>query len=828
MNRFSAILTVFLLLGATVPAIAQTPSMPGRMSQGGAPKGGTIQGTVVDSGTGQPLPSASIAVRSTADSTLVTGSLTRADGGFNIEGLRPGRYYLEVSFIGYATRIVDEVSIAPPGLAANVGAIRLQQTAVQIEGLEITAERSQAVFAPDRNTYQVKDMPAAAGGTATDVLQNIPAIEVDAEGKVTLRGNQNVAIQINGRAAPMSGDQLAAFLQQLPANMIEKVEVIPNPSAKFDPDGMAGIVNITLRQDADLGTSGGFILGGGSRNRTNASANLGFQQGALTLFTNYGYFGDERENRAFNFRENRYLEPRTYMVQDTRGQAEIGSHNVNTSVELRLSGRDVLSSSLLFSKRGWDNESTNAYTDQDADQVVVGRSNRVADTENDHQTLDYTLGFKRTLEPQRHELSADLRFNRSKGEISNEFTHDVLEMDGAAVDSEPLLETNRQEMGTRELTLQTDYRRPFGEVGRLEFGYKGILKKIDNGFSVAHFDHGQGAYIPDLDRSNDFEFDEHIHAVYGVLGQRVGKFDLEAGVRLEQAATEFHLATSGESYDNDYFSVFPSGLVAYNPTEAHQLKLSYSKRIWRPNTWLLNPFAQYEDPLNIFVGNPYLKPEYTHSIELGYQQNGSLGTLQVTPYYRRTVDVIRNIRLLGDDGVTTTTFRNLDTSESWGADLNGSWRFWKLNGFAGFNAYKIVTDGSNVESGFGADAFSWSARVSATWRATPGLDVQAFYMYRAPVDIEQGRFKGMQMMHLSMRQKLFGNKGNVTLRIVDPFDKTKFSFITMDDRHYQESIRKSSMRGVYLSFGLNFGQQPRIRTRPIEEPEPVQPGFGVQ
>jgi outer membrane receptor protein involved in Fe transport len=227
------------------------------------------------------------------------------------------------------------------------------------------------------------------------------------------------------------------------------------------------------------------------------------------------------------------------------------------------------------------------------------------------------------------------------------------------------------------------------------------------------------------------------------------------------------------------------------------------------------------------VGNPYLKPEYTHAFELGYQQSGRFGSIQLSPFFRRTVDAVRSIKTVDDDGVSTVTFQNLATSDSWGSDVNGSVRFGKLSGFAGFSAFKTVTDGSNVEDGLSSDAFSWSARASGTWRITPRLDLTGFYMYRAPMDVERGRISGFSMVTFSARRRLFGNKGNVTLRMMDPFDQMKFSFITSDARHYQESTSRFNMRGVFLSFGFNVGQQPRIRTR-AQEPDQTAPDIGIR
>jgi outer membrane cobalamin receptor len=840
MKMIGRVFLALLFSGAASVAQAQQPSGPpagARMGAGASQMPtGELRGTVQDAVSLRGLGSATVAVHSARDSALVTGTLTRGDGGFRIEGLRPGQYYLRVSYIGYSPMLTSGIAITPNALQADLGTIRLEQSAVQLEQVTATAERSQVSLAPDRNTFAVRDMPAVAGGTATDVLRNVPSLEVDIDGKVSLRGNQNVAVQINGRAAPMRGDQLGQFLQQLPANMLERVEVIPNPSARFDPDGMAGIINIVLRQNADLGTSYGFALGAGTGDRINASGNIGHQQGPLTIFANYGFFTDNRESTGSNFRENRFVTPYTYLEQEVIGSFAPTSHTVNVSGDYKLNRRDVLSSSLLFSMRETDNNGINVYRDLDGAREAVGLRQGVTENHNDGNTIDYGFGFRRTIQPRTHELSADVRFNRNTSGALNRFTNPALLPDGEPSGVLASQRINEIDGASNNWTLQLDYTRPLAGATRLETGYKGTLRQIDNDLNVTWLDFETGQHAPDFDRSNVFNFGEQVHAGYAVLGQTLGRFSLQGGLRAEQALTRFDLRTTGEQFDNNYFSLFPSALAAYNLSDQRQLRLSYSQRIRRPETGQLNPFAlsggrgpdQTEDELNLFRGNPYLQPEYTHAFELGYQHTGRLGTLQVTPFFRHTTDAVRRVKTIDDAGISTTTFANLATSDSYGADVTGSWRLGSFSGFAGMNASRVVTDGSNLDTDVSNDAITWSTRASATWRASSKLDLQGFLMYRAPMNVEMGRISGMTMMHLSSRYKVT-DRTNLSLRLVDPFNTMGFHFTTSDDRHFQESRRSFGARGLYLTLSYNFGQQPRLRQRPQQQdPDQTPQEIGIQ
>lgn len=820
-----AALLALLLLTLAGPATAQM--RPG----GGMPNLPTaIRGVVVDESTSRPLGSATVSVWSVNDASLVTGTLTRPDGSFRVEGIRPGRYRVRVSSVGYASFESEAVALTPGSPTADLGTIRVAAQAVELEGVTAEGERARAVLAADRNSYQVSDMPATAGGSAVDVLRNVPAIEVDIDGRVSMRGSENVAVQINGRPAPMRGDQLAMFLQQLPANMVERIEVIPNPSARFDPDGMAGIVNIVLRQNTDLGASGGLTLGAGTSGRLNAAGNAGYQKGPWSLFGSYGFFTHERRSTAYNFRENRFQDPMTILVQDSEGGQNPLSHSLNGNAEYRLSERNSLSTSFMLSQRATEIHNRNLYAVMNAERDVTGRSERLADTENGGAVVDASIAFRRVVQRSAHELNAELRINRSSNGVENLFTVTPLDLQGQPNGADPSYEATSLDAVNRNLTAQLDYMRPLSGALRLETGYKGTTRLLDNDFSARTRAAGQTEWSVDLARSNAFAYEEQVHAGYAVLNASRGPYQLQGGLRLEQALTRFSLEGTGESFENDYFSFFPSGLLAYDLSENTQLKASYSKRIQRPNTQLLNPFVVESDPLNLFVGNPYLGPEYTHAFELGYQRRGALGSLQLTPFFRRTVGAVRRVKTVDDDGVAVTTFANFATSDSYGGDATASFRFGPFNGFAGFNVFRMVTDGSNVESSLASDAFGWSTRSSLSYRLNRRLDVQGFLMYRAPMEVEQGRVSGTTMMHLGARHKVFGERGSLSLRVSDPFGLMGFSFVTEDERHYQLSERSFGMRGVYLGLSLNVGRPPRMQQRPQQQPdgEAPLPEAGIQ
>ncbi|AHG93517.1 TonB-dependent receptor (plasmid) [Gemmatirosa kalamazoonensis] len=808
------------LLATVHVASAQQPSPP-TARPGGAPGGapgampaanGEVRGTVLEGEGSTPIARASITVRARRDSSLVAGAITTPQGAFRVQGLRNGAYLLRIAALGYAPRVMP-FAITEAAPRAPIDTVKLTRVAVSLTAVNVTEERAAVAVEPDRTAYRAKDV-APAATNASDVLDAVPSVQVDADGKVSYRGNENVAIQINGRPSPIRGAQLASYLKTLPANVIEKVEVIPNPSAKYDPEGMAGILNIVLKQNVDLGLSGGVNVGAASEDRYNASANLGYQSGPWTTFTTIGVNADDRTVTGVNDRVRHGANIAAPITnQDLRGLNGNGGQNFTTTVDYKFNKRDVLSTAGTLSHRRSTDATTSTYEELNSTQALLDSYDRLRDSRSTGLYTDLSSAFKRTFDPKKkHELSAEVRYNRSHDE------------DDTGLWRQPLAQATRTENEIDEtdavqqqLVAQVDYTKTFDKRRKLETGAKSDSRWLDRDYGVRKDALGSGTWVRS-DLSNALAFDEKVQAAYGVFSQGAGKFDLQAGLRAEYAARDFSLAAQPEHYPYHYTSLFPSGVVMYNASSATQLKASYSRRIRRPGTQELNPFPTFFDVQNVFIGNPKLNPEYTDAYEFGVTRNGKLGTLQLAPFYRRTTNVIRvdidtDAEVDGRD-VTTVSFKNLATSSSWGTDLNGSLRLGrKFNGFAGFNVFKMVTDGGS-QSSLGSDAVTWMSRVNGTFNLTSKTTLQGSYMYRAPMKIERGRFAAMQMANVVLRQKIDGEKASVAIRVVDPFNTNKFRIQAGDDNLTQITARRPGVRGVFVSYQYNFGRPPRVRERP--------------
>ena len=805
----------FVVAGGNAVVEAQGP---GRGGQPQAAAAGEIRGTVVDGEGKTPIASASVAVYTKGNAALVAGALTQKNGSFRIEGLIPGTYTVKISMLGYDAHTTADVVIAAASPRVMAGDIALVRSPIALQGVEVNAERS-VVIAPDRNSYRAKDIaPAAASASA--ILEVTPSVHVDPDGKVSLRGNENVVVQINGRPTPIRGAALAGYLKQLPASTVDRIEVIPNPSAKYDPEGMAGILNIVMKQNVDLGRSAGLMLTGSTNDQYNVNGNFGYQAGKVSTLLTYGFNSMEQQVLGFNDRTRLNVsgDPTAYTEQDIDGAMANRGHNLNATLDYRASQRNVLYTSILANRRSMDNESLTAYDELNGSRTLLSEYDRTQDQENHNWLFDAAVGLRRTLVPQKHELITELRFSKLADDENNALARQL----GSTSPLE--LQRDALEASTLNFNAQLDYTRAFGKSSKLETGYKGTARWLDRDLSVLKDALGNGNWV-DSDLSNTLGFDETVNAAYAVFSQGRGKLEMQAGLRFEHATRDFTM--DGQSYPHDYNSLFPSGLLSYTLNDKSTAKISFSRRIRRPNTQELNPFPSYFDVNNVFMGNPEIGPEYTNAIEAGYQRSGKYGSLQIAPFYRYTTDVIRvdinTADTLANREVTTISFKNLATSSSWGADLNGQFRYGKWSALPGFNIFKMVTDGGS-ESTLSSDAVTWMARINATYTFSPNTMVQGSYNYRAPMNIERGKFGAQQMANFSVRQKL-NDRTFATLRVNDPFKTMKFKVNVGDDNILQLTNRSFNSRGVFLSLQYNVGQAPRIRQRPEEQQQGTTP-FG--
>lgn len=792
-----AILGLLLPLFPFGPAIAAAQSTPA----------GEIRGRVVHAGAGAPIAIATVDVTALPAATTAGRATTAADGTFRVSGLRQGRYRVVVRALGFAPKTLATVELSATQTTADVGTVVLSATPHQLQSQTVTAQHEEVEMAPDRTTYVVRDMPTTRGGTALDVLRNVPSVDVDIDNVVSLRGNSGVIIQINGRPSPLKAAQLGNFLAQLPADAVDHVEIVPNPSARDDADGVAGIINIVLRQKPEAGTSGGVTVGGGTTGHVDVGVNAGIQRGPFSTFGSYALVRDNRPRADAIFRENTFASVPSYL-QETGTRTQIPLvHTLTGNASYELGKQDELSGDLLYSqRREWETYGI-LYRNLDQSLALTSATDRYSEDVNHESSAEAALEHKHRFAQKGHSITSALQFEMHAEGGPTDILEHALSAAGMP-DATTLQQTQTAWTHSSISSLKLDYVRPLGGGLRLQSGYKGSLQRIRTTMEVQKYDFGQSQYVADVAQASDFTYDQLVNAGYGMLDAQLGRLQLQGGVRLEHAGTTFDLRTRNQTYDNPYSSIFPSGLAAFALDDMHQIRLSYSTRIRRPDDAdVLDPTPHALDPLNVSVGNPYLRPEYIRALELGFQRTGERVTLQLTPFYRHTLDAVRTIRTIDSLGVSTRTFANVATNDAYGTDvtiaLGGGGA---LSGFVGGSAYRQVSDASNLDPSLSVRTFGWSVRTNAAYRISPTIDAQALVAYVAPVTVEQGWNAARTRVSMAVRQKLMADRLSLTLRVADPFNTARERSTTTDPRFHQVTDRTRSIRGLLLSASWSFGK----------------------
>ena len=773
---------------------------------------GALTGRVVDDASDATLPGATVAVWrvSATDSTLVTGASADLDGAVRVDAVPSGRYDVVTSFVGYDP-VRQAVTVGTS--AVDLGTIRLAATAEALGEVHVAAERPQVQAQIDRTVYNTADDPVAQGGTATDVLAALPSVDVDVDGNVSLRGAGNVAVFINGRPAPVSGAFLAAYLQSLPAGSVERVEIIPNPSAAFEPDGVGGVINIVLTQDAETGLGGSVTLGTDTQGGYDATSSLTVGRGPWSLAATYGYRNDARSGGGTSFRINRYETSPTTLDQREVQDRTRTSNLLNLSAGYALSRATSFTSQVQVGTRGSDETELNTTLRASESGDPIAKIERRADEVDDGRSLDTRLGLRHRF-GEDHTLVVE-----GRGEVSDETeeqrTTDLLVSGTNDLDAPQRIDQEERE---REMALQADYTRPVAG-GRIDAGYKGEWARERNALNVERQDAATGAFVSDPDESNRFDFDQTVHAVYVQGAREWGIVGLQGGLRYERAQTTFRLLTTPQAFPNRYASLFPSAFLSVQPTEALTFKASYSRRINRPSTRALNPFPSFDDPLNIRQGNPALRPEYVDAFEVSATRLAGWGSVALTPYARRTTDIIRRLSSLRDDGVRVRTFANLDASTSYGVELVTSVdEVGGLSGYVSLEGFRVLTEGATDAEALSNDAFGWGGRVNATYHLGDrfgwgALDFQATARYSAPLATEQGRVGARTSLDLALRQTLFGERASLTLRARDPFGWEGFQYTLDQPTLFQTFERNWGTQQIGLTFSYAFGRQEASRER---------------
>lgn len=801
-DKFVYVKTILLslLLLATAAGLMAQPVTDG------SPPAGEVKGSVQDAATHQAVPYAAITLRHLRDTTFFTGTMADSAGRFSIDQLRPGPYRLQTSVVGYMP-YTDTILVDPqhPQLQLGILSITSGRTLGEVE---ISDQRNEFQLEIDKKVFNVEKNSIAAGGSALDALRQVPTVNVDIDGNISLRGSENLLVFINGKPSGLTVQNRTQILQQIPASNIERIELITNPSAKYDADGMSGIINIVTKKSMPAGKFGSLTLGIGTFHKYNASGTLSIRGEKWGVTHTLGFRYNQHFGRGYNTRTN-FLpgQPVYSNNQYTNGWRRNVSPTLTGNIDRYFGKKSTLSLNYMFSYGNENSPDSARFDFLDSTDWLYRQYYRYTDENTNNYTIDGGLTFNHKFPKQNRELTALTTVSYiNNRKILGYRQQEWLLLGGADSSYLPRLSDNYMYDISLVSITQLDYVHPFGKGFKVETGGKVSIRRFDSEFIADTFDYTQNRYQVDSSLTNHFIYLEDVNAVYGTFSGSVKKFGYQGGLRIEQTNIWGDQLASHISFTKHYVNFFPSVFLSYKFTDVHQLQLSYSRRINRPWSGQLNPFAEYNDPLNLRRGNPDLNPENIDAVELTYNVQLKDHTFLTTGYFRYIDGLIQRYREVDSMGVSTVTFINFDYSMNFGVEFvarNRWFKWWSTT--TNFNLFRNQVFGTTQSGELNATNFSYSIRLQSNWKLGKVAEVQMSFNYMGPNTFAQGVMAEMWNLDAALKFDLLKGRMNITLNVTDIFDTRRFAIRSFDDTFEGDVYRKRESRIGTLQFTYKFG-----------------------
>lgn len=750
----------------------------------------TLTGKVVDETSGQPVEFATIMVAEAATGTALGGTTSDIDGYFTLKAPADG-FYVEVSFIGFDTRRIEDITVADG--KADLGDVPLKSQSQLLDEITVRAEKSQTEFKLDKRVFNVGKDLSSTGASALEVLNNVPSVNVSIEGQVQLRGSGGVQILINGKPSVIASEQ-GNLLGTITADMIESVEVITNPSAKYDAEGTSGIINIVLKKEERKGLNGAISVNGGIPDNHSVGLSLNRRTEKFNLFSQLGvgYRSLPEDQRAINQDK---VSGNTVASEGTEFRNET-YYNVVLGTDYLINERNVITLSGNFSYEIEDQPSRNDFTLTDAANEILSTWKREEETEATNPKYQFELQYKRDFEDDKdHDLifsALGTLFSKDQSSAFTNTTISGLDQDGR--------QQTRTNFGQQENTFKVDYTRPINEKMTVETGAQYVTSDVNNDFSVSNFDGTDFVVDPDL--TNIFNWNQNVLAVYGTGAYQFTNLGVKLGLRVENTDLETLLETTNEANDQRYTNLFPSAAASYKLSDGISLQTSYSRRIFRPRLWDLNPFFNPRNNFNIRAGNPNLQPEFTDSYEITSIFLLGETSLNFGVYQRYTTEVVERITTF-QDNVSITIPRNIGTNRTTGFELNFKTipaKFLTVTGDLNYNFFSREGELEGTSFDFSADQYS--GKLTTKFNLPLDFDFEMTGQYQSAFQTVQSEVSDQLFLDLGLRKKLFGGKGAVSFSARDVFASRIQERVIDQPEVYQFSRQ---LRGRFLTLGFSYG-----------------------
>jgi len=786
--------------------------------QGQTSKNGHIKGRILDSTSALPLGFATIQVIKTQDNSLVDGALSEDNGEFKID-VDFGEYYLRLDFMGYNPYSTPSFSLSKERPRIELNNIRLAPAVSTLDEVVVQAEKSSMQLSLDKKIFNVGKDLANAGGSASDILTNIPSVSVDQEGGVKLRGSDNVRILIDGKPSGLVGIKGGSGLQQLQANMVERVEIITNPSARYEAEGMAGIINIVLKKDRSQGFNGSLDVITGEPANFGLAANFNYRHNDLNFFINYGISYRQQWIRSSLFQEV-YGDTLLILQQTNRGTFTGFNNNIRGGLDYFFSEKSILTASYLYRRSQGNRLLHINYLDyQNNTSNFISNIKRQQDEDEIEPNAEYSVNYKRSFDQKGHELIGEIKYIDYFEKSDQAFNQRYFRPDESEDPSQNIVQRSLNDEFEKQWLFQLDYIKPLGKEGKFETGLRSSFRDMVNDYVVSE-KNAEGIYLPIPGLDNIFLYDENIHAAYSVLGNKTRAFSYQAGLRAEWTDVKTTLQETNEVNPRNYVNLFPSVHLTLSLPKENALQLSYSRRVRRPFYNDLTPFVTFSDSRNFFSGNPDLEPEFSNALELGHIKTFDKGSFTAAVYYRGTKDKIDRIRRVDIDGNSVTRTENLLSERALGTEFTSGYtpvEWWKLD--FNFNFFYAEIDGSNILPDYKANTYSWFARQTSRFSLPKKLDIQLRANYEAPQKTAQGRRKSLYYADVSVSKDTWKDKATINLSVLDVFNTRRNRFISEGPNFYTEGNAQFRRRQVNLSISYRIRQAKSTKPKRMDGEE---------
>lgn len=761
----------------------------------------TIKGKILEKDTNAPLEYATVVFKNTTNPADLSGGITDASGNYSIE-IKSGIYNVSFEYIGFKTEVLPNKSIT------DNQTFKTQYLSIDAEALdeiEIIAEKTTVEIRLDKKIYNVGKDLTVRGGTVSDVLDNVPSVSVDVEGNVALRGNDNVRILINGKPSGLVGLNSTDALRQLPAESIEKVEVITSPSARYESEGTAGILNIILKRSKLEGLNGAITTNVGYNPSAGINGNINYRTGDINIFNTTGY--SYREAPGNSFTSTQYKSSGNFLDETNNFDRIRKGLTTNFGVEWYVNDSASLTTSVLYRDSDDENSTTNLLEQFDPNRNLLSTTVRLDPEFEEDKTIQYALNFQKNYSDSGHVLTFDFQY-----EDSSENENSLVQVDNVISERVATLEDQQQ------ILLQTDYVLPIGENSQFEAGYRGNFNTTSTDFQVELLDTDTNQFELSTDLTNLLNFKEYLNAVYTQYGTKINKFSFLLGLRLENTQLTIDQPTTGDYNKRNFTGLFPTVNLNYEFSDRENLTLGYARRLRRPRGFFLNPFPSRSSVTNYFQGNPGLNPSYSGQFDLGYLKRFGKFTFNSSLYYAHATDVFNFVSFdTGDTAIVNgeslpiiqRTPINLATEDRYGFEFTLTYnpsRNWRVNG--NFNFFQNDTKGT-TPNGLSLDNTnnSWFARINNKYTLPGEIDWQTNLNYRGPSEDAQTKSEGIFTTTMAFSKDLFGDSASIAFNVNDLFNSRKRQQNTTTPTFDAYSEYQWRERSFNLAFTYRFNQK---------------------